>query len=54
MAKKKAKGTNIPDMSGYDSPRKRKGVRYLSGAEKVSVLSRMRKAFSKVKVRIPA
>lgn len=52
MAKKKATARRrAPDMSKYSSPRVQKGAVYLQGKHKASVISRVRRAFSKVKVR---
>ena len=52
MAKKKVPTRRrAPDMSNYASPRVKKGAVYLDGQHKASVISRVRKVFSKVKVR---
>ena len=51
MAKKVTARRRAPDMSKYVSPRMQKGDAYLDGQHKGNVISRVRKAFSKVKVR---
>jgi hypothetical protein len=51
MAKKTAARRRAPDMSNYVSPRMQKGIRYLDGDHKASFISRVRKAFAKVRIR---
>ena len=51
MANKSASRGRAPDMTNYVSPRMKKGVRYLDGKQKTTFIARVRKAFSKVKVR---
>jgi hypothetical protein len=48
MAKNSA-ASAVPDMSGYTSSRMKKGVRYLDGQQKASLIARMRKAFAKIR-----